>query len=159
MFHIYRDLSPLWGSVYRCCPTLYLLPPFSPLHLSPLLQAVLTSPSLSYKLVTSRSHDRGNLSHDPTCDSSRDPSATHTSHDLAAHDPGKITHDLSRNWSSIRSHDKTCFGHASNPLINTWKIVGMINKTCLPNDQQRHNAIQSTKMRLIGARPQSRYII
>ena len=50
-------------------------------------------------------------------------------------DPGKITHDLSRNWSSTRSHNKTHFGHASDPLINTWKIMGMINKMHPLNNQ------------------------
>jgi len=55
-----------------------------------LLQAVLAPPSLSYKPVTSASCDRGNISHDPTCDSSRDPSVTHTSRDLLAHDPGNL---------------------------------------------------------------------
>jgi len=55
-----------------------------------LLQAVLAPPSLSYKLVTSKSHDPGNLSHDPTRDSSHDLSTTCTSHDLLAHDPGNL---------------------------------------------------------------------
>jgi len=126
-----------------------------------LSQAVLMPPSLSYKPVTSASCDRGNISHDPTCDSSHDPSTTCTSCDFLAcdprnlqpHDPGKITHDLSRNWSSTMSHDKTHFGRASNPLINTWQIVGMINKTRPLNNQRTHNATQSTKMRLIWARP------
>ena len=71
-------------------------------------QAVLAPPSLSYKPVTSAPHDHGNISHDPTRDSSCDPFATCISRDLSAHDPGnlrprdpgKITHDLSRNWSS-----------------------------------------------------------
>ena len=47
---------------------------------------------------------------------------------IRPHDPEKITHDLSRNWSSTKSHDKTCFGHMSNLLINMWKIMGTINK-------------------------------
>jgi len=96
-----------------------------------LLRAVLVPPSLNYKPVTSASCDHGNISHDP--------STTYTSRDLLArdpgnlqpHDPGKITHDLSRNWS----HDKTRFRRASNPLINTWQIVGTINKTRPLNDQ------------------------
>jgi len=113
-----------------------------------LSQAVLAPPSLSYKPVTPRPHDCGNISHDPTRDSSRDPFATRTSRDLSARDPGnlrprdpgKIPHDLSRNWSSTMSHDKTCFGRASNPLINTWQIVGTINKTRPLNNQRTHNA-------------------
>jgi len=126
-----------------------------------LSRAVLAPPSLSYKPVTPRPRDRGNISHDPTRDSSRDPFATHTSHDLSAHDPGnlqprdpgKIPHDLSRNWSSTTSPDKTRFGRASNPLINTWQIVGTINKMRPLNNQQTHNTTQSTKTRLIRARP------
>jgi len=55
-----------------------------------LLQAVLTPPSLSYKPITSASHDHGNISHGPTCDSLCDPSATCTSCDLSAHDPGNL---------------------------------------------------------------------
>jgi len=126
-----------------------------------LSQAVLATPSLNYKPITSASRDHENISHDPTCDSSRDPSAIRTSHDLSAHDPGnlqprdpgKITHDLSRNWSSTLSYDKTRFGRASNPLINTWQIVGTINKMHPLNNQQTRNATRSTKMRLIGASP------
>jgi len=126
-----------------------------------LSRAVLAPPSLSYKPVTPRPRDRGNISHDPTRDSSRDPFATHTSRDLSARDPGnlrprdpgKITHDLSRNWSSTTSPDKTRFGHASNPLINTWQIVGTINKTRPLNNQRTRDATRSTKMRLIRARP------
>ena len=112
-------------------------------------QAVLVPPSLSYKPVTSASRDHGNISHDPTCDSSCDPSTNHTSRDLSARDPGnlrprdpgKITHDLSRNWSSTMSPDQTRFRHTSNPLINTWQIVGMINKTRPLNDQRTRDAI------------------
>jgi len=113
-----------------------------------LSRAVLAPPSLSYKPVTSAPRDCGNISHDPTHDSSRDPFATCTSRDLSARDPGnlrprdpgKITHDLSRNWSSTMSHDKTRFGRASNLLINTWKIVGTINKTCPLNNQRTCDA-------------------
>jgi len=113
-----------------------------------LSRAVLVPPSLSYKPVTSASCDCGNISHDPTCDSSCNPSATRTSHDLSArdpgnlrpHDPGKITHDLSRKWSSTMSPDQTHFGCASNLLINTWQIVGTINKTRPLNNQRTRDA-------------------
>ena len=106
-------------------------------------RAVLAPPSLSYKPVTPRPRDRGNISHDPTRDSSRDPFATHTSRDLSArdpgnlqpHDPGKRTYDLSRKWSSTKSLDQMRFGHTSNPLINMWQIVGTINKTHPLNNQ------------------------
>jgi len=108
-----------------------------------LSQAVLVPPSLSYKPITSASRDCGNISHDPTYDSSHDPSATRTSCDLSARDPGnlrpcdpgKITHDLSRKWSSTMSPDQMRFGCMSNPLINMWQIIGMINKTCPLNNQ------------------------
>jgi len=127
-----------------CCP-----------FIASLLRAVLAPPSLSYKPVTSAPHDRGNISHDPTRDSSRDPFATRTSRDLSAHDPGnlrphdpgKITHDLSRNWSSTTSPAKMCFGCASNPLINTWQIMGTINKMRPLNNQQDASTKQSTNMR------------
>ena len=132
-----------------------------------LLQAVLTPPGLSYKPVILRSCDHGNLSHDPPHDSSCDPSTSMISRDqmacdpgnLRPRDPGKITHDLSRNWSSTMSHDKTRFGHVSNLLINTWQVMGMINKTRPLNNQQTHDATQSMKTQLVGARPQSRCII
>jgi len=156
------------SSKYFCCDNA--IQPSSRSHvtwmpriqeISPMSRAVLAPPSLSYKPVTSATHDRGNISHDPTCDSSRDPFATHTSRDLSAcdpgnlrpHDPGKITHDLSRNWSSTTSPDKTRFGRASNLLINTWQIVGTINKTRPLNNQQTHDVTRSTKTRLIRARP------
>ena len=106
-----------------------------------------------------RSHDPRNLSHDPTCDSSCDLTTTCISCDLTACDPGKITHNLPRKWLSTMSHDKTHFGHTSNPLINTWKIMGTINKMCPLNDQQRCNAMQSMKTQPIGARPHLRYIM
>jgi len=126
----------------------------------PVSQVVLMPPSLSYKPVTSASCDHGNISHDPIRDSSRDPSTTHTSHDLSAHDPGnlrphdpgKITHDLSRNWSSTMSPDQMHFGRMSNPLINTWQIVGTINKTRPLNNQRTCNMTRSTKTQLIRAR-------
>ena len=124
-------------------------------------QAVLAPPSLNYKSVTSGSHDRGNISHDPTHDSSCNPSTTCTSHNLSAHDPGnlqphdpgKITHNLSRNWSSTMSHDKMHFGCAPNLLINTWQIMGTINKMRLLNNQRTCDTTRSTKTQLIGARP------
>jgi len=121
------------------------LPPSGSTLLS---RAVLTPPSLNYKPITSVPRDHGNISHDPTHDSSRDPFAIHTSRDLSARDPGnlrprdpgKITHDLSRKWSSTMSPDKMRFGCASNPLINMWQIVGTINKTRPLNNQRTRDA-------------------
>jgi len=124
-----------------------------------LSQVELVPSKFNYNQVTSRSCNCGNLSHDPTCDPLCDPSATMTLCDLTTHDPGKITHDLSRNWSLTRSHDKMHFGHVPSLLINIWKIMGTINKTCPLNDQQRCNVTQSMETQLIGARPQSRHMI
>jgi len=146
---------------YNCTGMSCVVPKTHPNYGLILSRAVLAPPGLSYKPITPRPRDRGNISHDPTRDSSRDPFATHTSRDLSARDPGnlrprdpgKITHDLSRNWSSTMSHDKTRFGRASNPLINTWQIVGTINKTCPLNNQRTRNATRSTKTRLFRARP------
>jgi len=50
-------------------------------------------------------------------------------------DPGKVTHDIPRDplpalvtcdhtRDLIRSHNPTRFGHATCPLIGTWKTVG-----------------------------------
>jgi len=134
-------------TVYRMCKSNVLQQGVS--------RAVLAPPSLSYKPVTPASRDHGNISHDPTHDSSRDPFATCTSRDLSARDPGnlrprdpgKITHDLSRNWSSTKSPDQMRFGHASNPLINTWQIMGTINKMRPLNNQRTRNTTQSTNTR------------
>ena len=105
-----------------------------------------TNPNPSSNQVISRTCDHGNLSHDLSCDSSRDPSFPTTSHDLTAHDPGNITHDLPRAWSSNMSQDHTWFGHMMHLLINTWKTMGRINKHITVD--------QSTKTQLIGAMPQ-----
>ena len=107
---------------------------------------VITAPNPSSKQVISRTRDRGNLSPDPSHDPSRDLPVPNISHDLTARDPGNTAHDQPRDWSSSTSQDHTRFGHATHPLINTWKTVGRINK---------HVTIdQSTKTQLIGALPQ-----
>ena len=105
-----------------------------------------TAPNPSSNQVTSRTRDRGNLSHDPSHDSSRDLPVPSISHDLATRDPGNIAHDQPRNWSSSTSQDHTRFGHTTRPLINTWKTVGRIHKHITVD--------QSTKTQLIGATPQ-----
>jgi len=129
-----------------------------------LLQAVLMPPNPSYKPVTSRTHDHGNLSHDPTCDygnpshnlthdSSSNLSATMTSHDLLAWDSGKI-------WPCDPgkiTYDQTCFGCISSPLINMWKIVGTINKMCPLNNQQRCDMTWSTDLAYWGKTPIKTY--
>ena len=53
-----------------------------------------------------------------------------------ARDPGKVTHDVSRDPSPVlvphdhtrdytRAHDPTRFGCATRPLIGMWKTVGI----------------------------------
>ena len=107
-----------------------------------------TAPNPSSNQVISRTRDHGNLSHDWSCDSSRDLSIPNMSCDLTTHDPGNITHDLPKSWPSNMSQDHTWFGHATCLLINTWKTVGRINKHVTVD--------QSTKMWLIGAMPQQK---
>jgi len=51
------------------------------------------------------------------------------------------------------SPDKTRFGRVSNLLINTWQIMGMINKMHLFKSQPTRDVTQSMKTRLIRARP------
>ena len=106
----------------------------------------ITTPNLSTNQVISRTHDHGNLSHNPSCDKSHDLPVPDWSHDLTAHDPGNITHDLPKAWSSNTSHGHTRFGHVMRPLINTWKTMGRIHKHVTVD--------QSTKTWLIGATPQ-----
>ena len=59
----------------------------------------ITAPNPSSSQVISRTCDHGNLSHDPP--------APNVSHDFIARDPGNITHDQPRNWSSSISQDHT----------------------------------------------------
>ena len=102
----------------------------------------ITAPNSSPNQVISRTCDHGNLSPDLSCDLP----ISNWSRDLTACDPGNLTYDLPRAWSSNMSQDYIQFGHAMHLLINTWKTVGRINK---------HIAVdQSTKTRLIGAMPQ-----
>ena len=106
----------------------------------------ITTPTPSSNQVISRTHDCGNLSHDPSRDKSRDLPDPNMSCDLTACDPGNVTHDQPKSWSSNMSQDHTRFGRMTCLLINTWKTVGRINK---------HVTIdQSTKTQLIGVMPQ-----
>jgi len=64
------------------------------------------APKLKYSHVvgsTPRPHDPGKLAPDLSCVRSRDISTTLGSHDIQACDPGKVSHDLPRDWSSTRS--------------------------------------------------------
>ena len=105
-----------------------------------------TAPNPSSNQVISRTHDHGNLSHDLLCDLSHDLPVPNMSCDLTACDPGNITRNLPKAWSSNMSQDHTWFGYVTCPLINTWKTVGRINKHITVD--------QSTKTQLIGAMPQ-----
>ena len=84
-------------------------------------QVIKTSP-------TSRACDPGNRhvtwSHDP----SRDLQVLSISHDTTRN-PGKITGDLPRDWSSTWSLGHVNFRCVMHPLINMWKTVGTINGT------------------------------
>jgi len=101
-----------------------------------------TTPKPSYSQVTWRPHDCGNLSHDPTHDLSCELSATTTSHDLIAHDPGKITYDLPRNCVTfhglifsflclpILSHHVTAYLiHHLTSFLLTWPLSCHLGST------------------------------
>jgi len=53
--------------------------------------------------TTLQPHDPGKLSHDLSRVQSRDILTTLRSCDIQAHDPGKVSHDLPRDWSSTQS--------------------------------------------------------
>jgi len=103
------------------------------------------APKLKYSHMvesTLQPHDPGkpspDLSHvqsrDLSCVQSCDTSTTLGSHDIQARDPGKVSHDLPRDWSCTRSQvttqspDRTHFRHAPSLLISMWKTMGTINE-------------------------------
>ena len=133
-------LCPLLSRV-KLAPTRNTFPNDPRTHLT-ITSRFITTPSPSSNPVISRTRDHGNLSHDL----SHDLLVPNMSCDLTAHDPGNITHDQPRNWSSSMSQDHIRFGRATRPLINTWKTVGRIHKYVTVD--------QSTKARLIGVTPQ-----
>jgi len=111
------------------------------------------APKLKYSHVvesTLQPHDPGKLSPDLSCVQSRNISTTWGSHDIQACDPGKVSHDLPRDWSSmrsqvaIRSPDRACFRCTSSPLIGMWKTVGTINKST--NQQTSHKTLERSKV-------------
>src|SRR5437588_6066673 len=53
-----------------------------------------------------------------------DPTTSRVSRDQSARDHGKLSGDLPRDWSPIRSRDHVNFRNVTGPLINTWKTVG-----------------------------------
>jgi len=61
------------------------------------------TPKLKYSYMvesTLQPCDPGKLSPDLSCVQSHDILTTLGSHDIQAHDPGKVSHDLPRDWSS-----------------------------------------------------------
>jgi len=111
------------------------------------------APKLKYSHVvesTLRPCDPGKLSPDLSRVRSRDISPTLGSHDIQTHDPGKVSHDLPRDWSSIRSQvttrspDCTRFRRAPSLLIGTWKTVGTINES--RNQQTSHKTLERSKV-------------
>ena len=84
---------------------------------------------------TLQPHDPGKPSPDLSHVRSHDTLTTLRSHDIQARDPGKVSHDLPRDWSSTRlqvatqSPDRVHFRHVPSPLISIWKTMGMINES------------------------------
>jgi len=111
-----------------------------------------TAPKLKYSHVagsTPQPRNPGKLSPDLSHVQSRDISTTLGSRDIQTRDPGKVSHDLPRDWSSTRSQatarspDHTCFRCAPSLLIGTWKTVGTINKST--NQQTSHKTLERSK--------------
>jgi len=111
------------------------------------------APKLKYSHMvesTLRPCDPGKPSPDLSHVRSHDVLPTLGSHDIQARDPGKVSHDLPRDWSSTRSqvttrsHDHMRFRHAPSPLISTWKTVGTINKST--SQQTSHKTLEYSKV-------------
>jgi len=112
-----------------------------------------TASKLKYSHVvgsTPRPHDPGKLLPDPSCVQSHDISTTLRSHDIQAHDPGKVPYDLPRDWSSMQSQvamqspDCMHFRCAPSPLIGMWKTVGTINDST--NQRTSHKTLECSKV-------------
>jgi len=111
------------------------------------------APKLKYSDMvesTLRPRDPGKPSPDLSCVQSRDILPTLGSRDIQARDPGKVSHDQPREWSSTqsqvttRSPDQMHFRHAPSPLISMWKTVGMINKSV--NQRTSHKTMEHSKV-------------
>jgi len=96
------------------------------------------APKLKYSHVvgsTPQPYDPGKLSPNLSCVQSHDILTTLGSCDIQARDPGKVSHDLPRDWSSMRSQvatwspDQARFRCIPSLLIGTWKTMGMINES------------------------------
>jgi len=112
-----------------------------------------TAPKPKYSHVvesTLRPRDPGKLSPDLSCARSRDILTTLGSRDIRAWDPGKVSHDLPRDWSSTRSQvttrspDRVRFRRAPSPLIGMWKTVGTINGST--NQRTSHKTLERSKV-------------
>jgi len=110
------------------------------------------TPKLKYSHVvesTLRPRDPGKLSPDLSCVRSRDISTTLESHDIQACNPGKVSHDLPRDWSSTRSQvttrspDHARFRRAPSLLISTWKTMGTINEST--NQRTSHKTLERSR--------------
>ena len=111
------------------------------------------APKLKYSHMvgsTLRPCDPGKPLPDLSYVQSHDISTTLGSHDIQACDPGKVSHDLPKDWSSmrsqvaIRSPDRARFRCAPSPLIGMWKTVGMINESA--NQQASHKTLECSKV-------------
>ena len=110
------------------------------------------APKLKYSHVvrfTLQPRDPGKLSPDLSCVRSCDTLTTLGSRDIQTHDPGRVSHDLPRDWSSTQSHvttrspDHARFRRAPSLLIGMWKTVGTINKST--NQQASHKTLECSK--------------
>ena len=110
------------------------------------------APKLKYSHVvesTLRPCDPGKPSPDLSHVQSRDILPTLGSRDIQARDPGKVSHDQPREWSSMRSQvatrspDQMCFRCAPSPLIGTWKTMGTINESA--NQRTSHKTMERSK--------------
>ena len=110
------------------------------------------APKLKYSHVvgsTLRPRDPGKPSPDPSRVRSCDISTTLGSCDIQARDPGKVSHDLPRDWSSAQSQvttqspDRARFRCTPSPLIGMWKTVGTINKSM--NQRTSHKTLECSR--------------
>jgi len=111
------------------------------------------APKLKYSHVvesTLRPRDPGKLSPDLSCVRSCDILTTLGSRDIQACDPGKVSHDLPRDWSSTRSQvttrspDRAYFRCVPSLLIGIWKTMGTINKST--NQQISHKTLECSRV-------------
>ena len=108
-------------------------------HTSPAVPAL----KPSYSQVTQlgiKACDPGKQHVIEACDPSCDLQVLWGSHDPRAHDPGKKTGDLSKDWSAIRSGDYRYVMHPLNHPVGTTNGGVRINKVI--------------QLRIIGAQPQ-----